>query len=354
LKIDNTFMLRRTFVAGAGVTPLAQSAAAQTRPKAKLGIDLFSVRSSGYTPFEYLDYSARHGANLVHFSEIRFIGSLEPDNLRKVRSHAEKLGIELELGMRSICPSSKAFDVAQGTAEQQIERMVTAAKHIGSPIVRCFLGTMNDRVGPVPIEGHIENTIKVLKNVRSKVVDAGLKIAIENHAGDMQARELKTLVEGAGKDFVGVCLDSGNPLWVIENPHLTLETLAPYVLTSHVRDTAVWRVPEGAAVQWVRMGDGNIGIDTYVKRFLELCPGKAITLEIIVTGARKFAYFDPKFWDGYRNVPASDFSQFVALVDKGEVRTPAAPASKEQQAQREREDLEASARWLRDFLAKNA
>ena len=347
-------MLRRTFVAGAGVTSLAQSVAAQARPKAKLGIDLFSVRSSNYTPFEYLDYSARHGGNLVHFSEIRFIGNLEPDNLRKVRAHAEKLGIELELGMRSICPSSKSFDAAQGTAEQQIEKMLIAAKLVGSPIVRCFLGTMNDRVGPIPIEGHIENTIKVLKSVRSKVVDAGLKIAIENHAGDMQARELKTLVEGAGKDFVGVCLDSGNPLWVLENPHLTLETLAPYVLTSHVRDTAVWRVPEGAAVQWVRMGDGNIGIDSYVKRFLELCPGKAITLEIIVTGARKFPYFDPKFWEGYRNVPASEFSQFVALVDQGDVRNPSPPVPKEQQAQREREDLEASARWLRDFLSKNA
>ena len=34
-------------------------------------------------------------------------------------------------------------------------------------------------------------------------MDAGLKIAIENHAGDMQARELKMLIEEAGKDFVG-------------------------------------------------------------------------------------------------------------------------------------------------------
>jgi len=192
-----------------------------------------------------------------------------------------------------------------------------------------------------------------LKNVRSKVLDSGLKIAIENHAGDMQGRELKSLVEGAGKDFVGVCLDSGNPLWVLEDPHVTLETLAPYVLTSHVRDTAVWRIPEGAAVQWVRMGDGNIGIDSYVRRYVELCPGKALTLEIIVTGARKFAYFDPKFWTGYEGVPAKDFSRFVALVDKGDVRNPAAPPPKEQQAQREREDLEASVKWLREFLAKN-
>jgi sugar phosphate isomerase/epimerase len=270
--------------------------------------------------------------------------------LRKVRAHAEKHGIELEIGMRSICPTSKAFDASQGTAEQQIERMVNAAKIAGSKIVRAFLGTMNDRPGAVPIEQHIDNTIMVLRNVRSKVLDSGVKIAIENHAGDMQARELKGLIEGAGKDFVGACLDSGNPLWVVEDPHLTLETLAPYVLTSHIRDTAVWRIPEGAAVQWVRMGEGNIGIDRYLRRYLELCPGKAVTLEIIVTGARKFPYLDPKWWDGYRNVPAWEFSRFLSLVENGKPRDPRPPVPKEQAAHTEREDLESSLRWVRDFL----
>jgi 3-oxoisoapionate decarboxylase len=347
-------MLRRTFVAGTGAAALSQSAMAQVSPKARIGIDLFSIRDSGFGPIEYLDYAAKQGANLVHFSEIRFIGSLDPENLRKVRAHAEKLGIALELGMRSICPTSKAFDAAQGTAEQQIERMLVSAKTLGSPIVRCFLGTSNDRSGPIPIEGHIENTIRVLRNIRSKVIDSGLKIAIENHAGDMQGRELKTLIEGAGTDFVGACLDSGNPLWVLEDPHVTLEALAPYVLTSHVRDTIVWRIPEGAAVQWVRMGDGNIGIDSYVKRYLELCPGKALTLEIIVTGPRKYPYFDPKFWDAYRNVPASNFARFVSLVDKGVAPPAAPPVGKNEIPQRQKEDLEASLKWLKAFLVRNA
>jgi sugar phosphate isomerase/epimerase len=347
-------MLRRTFVTGTGAAALSQSTMAQASPKARIGIDLFSIRDSGFDPFEYLDYAGKQGANLVHFSEIRFIGSLDPGNLRKVRAHAEKLGIALELGMRSICPTSKAFDASQGTAEQQIERMLVAAKTLGSSIVRCFVGTSNDRTGSIPIEGHIENTIKVLRTVRAKVIDSGLKIAIENHAGDMQGRELKTLIEGAGKDFVGACLDSGNPLWVLEDPHVTLETLAPYVLTSHVRDTIVWRIPEGAAVQWVRMGDGNIGIDTYLKRYLELCPGKALTLEIIVTGPRKYPYFDPRFWDGYRSVLASEFARFVSLADKG-MAPPAAPVvPKEQIPQRQKEDLEASITWLKAFLARNA
>lgn len=342
-------MRRRNFLTG-GAAALAGSAAAQETPAVKLGIDLFSLRSQGWSPFEYLDYCHRWGARLVHFSEIRFLGSLEPEHLRRVRARAQELGIELEIGMRSICPTSKLFDPSQGTAEQQLLRMVAAARTVGSPIVRAFLGSMADRVGGVPIEAHIENTVRVLRNVRPQVLDAGIKIAIENHAGDMQGRELKMLIEEAGKDFVGACLDSGNPLWTIEDPHRTLEVLHPYVLTSHLRDSAVWRVPEGAAVRWVRLGEGNVRIGDYIRDYLRLCPGRALTLEIIVTPPRVFKYLEPSFWEGYRNVPAWEFARFLRLVEAGKPLEGPPPPPKEQAAQREREDLEASLRWIREFL----
>ncbi len=208
-----------------------------TSAPVKLGIDLFSLRSQNWTPIQYLDYCAKRQARVVHFSEVRFIGSLDPDNLKKVRAHAEMLGIEIEIGMRSICPTSKMFDPKQGTADEQLSRMIDAAQIVGSHIVRAVLGSMDDRHAG-PIERHIESTVRVLRNARSKAIDRNIKIAIENHAGDMQARELKMLIEEAGPDFVGACLDSGNPLWTIEDPHLTLETLHPYVLTSHLRDSA--------------------------------------------------------------------------------------------------------------------
>jgi sugar phosphate isomerase/epimerase len=338
-------MTRRQFAIAAATT----AAVAQNKGPVKLGVDLFSLRSQGWTPFEYLDYCARWKARVVHFSEIRFLGGLEPEHLRKVRAHAAKLGIEIEIGMRSICPSSKMFDPKQGAAEEQLASMIERARIIGSPIVRAVLGSMDDRKPP-GIEPHIEDTVRVLRSVRSRVLDSGLKIAIENHAGDMQARELKTLVEEAGRDFVGVCLDSGNPLWTIEDPHLTLETLHPYVLTSHVRDTAVWRVPEGAAVAWVRMGEGNVGIDDYVRKYLALCPGRALSLEVIVTAPRIFAFEDAKFWDAYRSTPAWEFERFLAIAEKGTPRPKQEPVPKELAQQREREDLEASLRYTHKLL----
>jgi 3-oxoisoapionate decarboxylase len=339
-------MNRRTFTAMPMLaTPLAAA------PDVQLGIDLFSVRSQGWTAFEHLDYAARFGARVVHFSEIRFLGSLEDDHVKKVAAHAQKLGITLEIGMRSICPTSTSFDPKQGTAEEQLKRVIRAANLAGSRLVRCFLGSMADRATPTPLEGHIENTAKTLRACRTYANDHNIKIAVENHAGDMQARELKSLIELAGKDFVGAVIDSGNPVWALEDPHLTLETLAPYILTSHVRDSYLWKTPEGIAVQWTRMGEGNVDIATWVKRYRELCPGKALSMEIIVTGARQFQVFDRKFWDAYRNTPAWEFSRFLAIAERGTPQQDPPKLEKDASVTKERRDLELSIEFTKKLLA---
>ncbi len=324
----------------------ATTAAASVR----LGLDMFSVGSQNWTPFEQLDFAARWHLKVVHFSEIRFLGSLDPDNLRAIRVHADALGIDCEIGMRSICPTSVLFDGDAGSADEQIGRMVEAAAIMRSPIVRCVVGSQDDRRDG--IERHIEQAVAVLKRVRSRVMDAGVMIAVENHAGDMQARELKMLVEAAGPEFVGVCLDSGNPVWAIEDPHLTLDTLAPYVLTSHMRDSALWRTPEGLAVRWTRMGDGNMGMEDYLRTYLQKCPGKAISLEVIVRPQpRTVNYADPRFWDIFRTTPAWEFARFVALCDAGQPSPAVPPGPGETPRQRNIADVEASIRWTQAFLA---
>ena len=314
----------------------------------RLGLDMFSLRSQGWTPFEQLDFAARWGASVAHYSEVRLLGGLNPDHLRRVRAHADALGIELELGMLSICPGADIFDATKGTAAEQIAAMVPAAQILGSPFVRCVVGRNEDRRRPGGIDALIEETIGVLKSVRSRVMDAGLKMAVENHAGDLQGRELKMLVEEAGTDFVGVCIDAGNPVWAIEDPHLTLDLLAPHVLTSHVRDSRIWRVPEGAAVAWTRMGEGNIDIARYITTYMTRCPGRALSLEIIVIPEPRIqAYRHPGFWDAYRHTPAWEFDRFAALADAGTpyvVTLPADPVV------REREDVEASLQWTKNFL----
>jgi sugar phosphate isomerase/epimerase len=383
---------RRTFLKTMGAAalamgmpmPLSASAAANVR----FGVDVFSLGAQNWTPFQVLDWAAKMKVKVVHFSEVRFLGSprwqeaLAPDNLKKIREKAGELNIDLEVGMRSICPSSADFASAQrndptlGTADEQIARMLDAAKALGSPLFRCVQGTQADRSGD-GIESHIADTIKVLKANRSRILDSGIKLAIENHAGDMQAREMKTLIEGAGPDIVGVCLDSGNPVWAIEDPHLTLETLAPYVLTSHMRDSYLFNSPQGIAVRWTRMGDGNMGMEDYLRTYVQKCPGKAVSLEVIVqTGYRLFDYRNPAAWAIYKTTPAWEFARFLTLADRGEPQPlpppgqgragagpgrgagngragggPGRGAPSPEAQQRNLEDVEASVRWTQNFLA---
>lgn len=317
----------------------------------RLGVDAYSLRSQQWDAFKILEYCGACGARVVHFSETRLLGGLEETHLQAVRRRASELGIDVEIGMLSVCPTSKLFDASQGAPEDQLAKMIRAAEIVGSPIVRAVVGNAADRRSSVPFERSLANTVKVLHGVRSRALDSGVKIAIENHSGDMQARELKALIEESGPDFVGACLDSGNPLITLEDPHFSLETLAPYVLTSHVRDSAVWLTAEGAAAAWVRMGEGNVYIDEFVRKYLALCPGRALSLEIIVSPQpRPFPFHEAGFWDAYRDVPAWQFVRFLRIAGKGTSPVFRPLRAGETVADREREDFEASLRYTKRLL----
>lgn len=311
----------------------------------RLGLDTYSLRAQNWDAFQQLDYCAARGVKVVHFSEPRLAGGFDPAHLQRVRAHADRLGLDVEIGMLSICPTSGIFDPTQGTAEDQLGRAIEAAVICGSPLVRCVLGNAFDRRTSGGIESHIEQVLQVLRRVRSRVLDAGVKIALENHSGDMQARELKRLVETAGTDIVGVCIDSGNASWAIEDPHLTLETLAPYVLTSHMRDSAVWNTPAGVVAQWTRMGEGNVDIASYVRTYVERCPGRAVSLELIMHRQRAFDYRNDEFWAAYRETPAWEFARFLTRAMRGEAR-PDVDASKTENV----DDVNTSLAWLKETL----
>jgi sugar phosphate isomerase/epimerase len=189
------------------------------------------------------------------------------------------------------------------------------AKAVGAHSMRCYIGGFGDRPN---LDRCMEATINALRSVRSQALDLGVRIGVENHSGDMQARETKALIEAAGKDFVGSCLDTGNPLWVMENPLVTLETLGPYVVTTHIRDSAVFEHPRGAAAQWVALGDGSVDFRGFVALYKKLCPNAAMQLEIITGRAPTvLPYLEPDFWKVFQNASAAEFARFVALAKSG-------------------------------------
>lgn len=285
----------------------------------KLGVDVFSIRSQGWNVFEYLDYCKKIDLDLVHFSDLEPFESTEDSYIKEVRTYADDLGLALEAGMGSICPLSTMFDPAKGEAVDQVKQMLHIAHLMGSPTLRCFLGSQADRQKQAdPLEAHRQATLETCYAVKDLALALGIKLEIENHAGDMQGWELKRLIEQAGLDYVGACIDSGNPLWVIEDPMVTLEQLAPYIVTCHIRDTAVWPHPKGAAAQWVVMGEGNVGIKAWVEALHRHHPQLPLTVEIITGMApRVLNYLEDDFWSIFPQAKAVEFARFERLIRQG-------------------------------------
>src|SRR5262245_16389905 len=285
-------MHRRHFIPSAAAAALSASRlSAWTAADVELGSVDGSVGGNQFTPVQYLD----------HFASLKLTWamiSLPPAVLgdeaaiRQVKEHADRLGIKLQLAMSSVCPSSRSFNAKNGTLEEQVARALRASQIFGAKCMRCILGGDPERP---EIDMHIDNMIKAVRGMRSRIVDSGIKLAVENHGGDLQAREMKGMIEAVGPDVMGVCLDSGNPVWMLEDPHMTLEMLIPYAATCHVRDSAVWKVPEGIAVRWVNMGDGNVDIDGWIRKFIQAKPGMPIIFENLVSAnPRIHDIYNPK------------------------------------------------------------
>jgi len=224
-----TDMDRRAFVLGtaaaaiAAARPLASPAAA-----VELGSIDGSVSGNQFTTAQFLDYLASIKLTWAMISLPPAVLDDEAE-VRRIRDHAGRLGIRVQLAHGSVCPSSRSFNAALGTLEEQVARSLRASRIFGASCMRCILGGDPERPD---IDRHIENMIAAVRSVRSRILDSGVKLAVENHGGDLQARELKMMIEAVGRDVIGVCLDSGNPVWMLEDPHMTLETLIPYAETT--------------------------------------------------------------------------------------------------------------------------
>lgn len=341
----------------------------------KLGVDTYSLRSQGWDVYQQVDFAVQAGFDLVHTGLGAFRGHDE-ETLRRARAYAEERGVALEVGMGCIAPTTATFqqintscgllvDPTMSPAEvvvAHLRQMLRIAHLVGSSSLHAFVGHKPDRLMAVPVEAHIESTIASCRAVRDLALELGVTIAIENHAGDLRACELKALVEEAGPEYVGVCFDSGGTFAsAAESIFVALDYLAPYVVQSHLRDSCLWEHPRGAAIQSVAIGDGSIGFDAFARRFVAECPRASFTLEIL-TGSppRVCNFLEAEFWEAYPQTSASEFAQFLQLVRQGQPlmgtmvaveRGLAVPPEYEAAlVAQQRYDLERSARYCREVL----
>lgn len=319
-----------------------------------LGFDNFAIRSLGLKAPKLVQYAARLGCDSLFISDLDAFESFHPNYLADVRKLAADSGLGIHLGTWSICPTSTAFKNKWGTADELLTLGLQTAHALGSPVLRVVLGNGGDRATPGGIQARIADTVAVCKRHRSQAVAGNLKIAVENHAGDMQAWELAALVEAAGTDYVGVNVDSGNAMWTMEDPLASLEILGKYTVTSSLRDGAIWESANGATVQWTAMGEGSVDWKVYFRRFAELCPNVPVHIETISGFPRELGYMKPDFWKVWPNARAADFAKFVRLAKSGKPIPPHRSAGPEDEKRYQEAELARSLAYCRSLgLGRN-
>src|SRR3954465_11548325 len=164
-------MDRRTFILGTAAAfhtsrLLSRSPAANV----ELGSIDGSVGGNQFTPVQFLDYLSSIKLTWAMISlPAGAVG--DEAGIRQIRDHADRLGIKLQLAFGSVCPSARAFNAQNGTVEEQVTRALKASQIFGAKCMRCILGGDPERP---QIEMHIENMIKAVRGIRSRILDAGI------------------------------------------------------------------------------------------------------------------------------------------------------------------------------------
>jgi sugar phosphate isomerase/epimerase len=308
-------------VAGASlvVAGTARSAAAQAPASAAplpIGMNTYCIRALRWNDLRLLDCAASLKLDAIFLQDSVDPGLMDPAHWTEVRNRAQHLGLKLETGGAVVLPKSP--DGFQASVDLLL-RNARRAKAMGSPIVRCIGASDRARLPAAPVEEHIETMIKLFRTVRPQFADMGVKAALEVHK-DFLSWEFKQIVEEAGTDVVGIYLDTGNPVFVQEHPLTAVETLAPYAVTVHLRDSVVYDHPDGVAVQWVPLGEGCIDFHEVLATVAKLCPNPDVNVHIKpITGRMPtiLPIYRADYWKTYRDARASDLARFLALAKNG-------------------------------------
>jgi hypothetical protein len=139
-----------------------------------------------------------------------------------------------------------------------------------------------------------------------------LTFAIEDHQ-DFGSQELLDFCDEAGPN-VGVCLDTGNPLAVGEEPLAFAHAVAAKVRHVHLKDYNAQWTNEGYRLVRCAIGDGAVPFPELLEILERHHQCLSASLEPGALEARHIRLFRPEWWDGYPERSARDLGGVLAAA----------------------------------------
>jgi len=317
-------MDRRSFIQKASAAAMALSLPlpANLFKEARMGVVVHSygnrwnskVESKNYPGFtnaiDLLEHCHRIGAGGIQV----VVRDWNMDFAKKVRDRREKLGLYLE---GSLGTPKKPEDVSK------FEQEVISAKEAGATVLRtvCTSGRRYEIYQTAEaFRQAMKDALLSLQLADPVMRKHKMKLAVENHK-DWRAKELVGIIKEINSEWIGITLDFGNSIALMEDPMEVIQELAPYLFTTHVKDMGVAEYADGFLLSEVPLGEGILDLPKIFALCKQSNPETTFNLEMITRDPLEIPCLTENYWTTFEGVAATELAQTLRMVRQHKYKT---------------------------------
>jgi sugar phosphate isomerase/epimerase len=253
-------------------------------------------------PLNFLDHCDTVGAGGIQID----MGVRDQAYLQKLRSRAESRGMFIEgsAGLPQAQKDVEKFDAAVRTAQQA-----------GATVIRTAIGgrRYEQFEKAEQFKAFAQRSLSCLQLAEPVVARYGMRLAIENHK-DWRVPELLRMLERIGSEHVGVCVDTGNSVALLEDPMEVVRAFAPWGFSVHLKDMAVAEYGDGFLLADVALGRGLLDLPEMVRILRKARPEIRFCLEGATRDALKVPCLTDRYWATFEDVPGSDLARTLRYI----------------------------------------
>jgi sugar phosphate isomerase/epimerase len=210
---------------------------------------------------QLIDKVADAGVGLVQIADNLPLENSSDNELHIILSYATEKNVSIEMGGRGLSP------------EHTFQCLLTAEK-LRSPILRMVI----DGTG---FEPDIQTITGIIKDLLPEFESRKIRLAIENH-DRLKAHEFEKIIQSAGSEYVGICLDSVNSMGAGEGFEEVSKILLPYTINLHIKDFTIRRASHkmGIIIEGAPAGKGMLNIGKLIDKlhFTSSCQSAILEL----------------------------------------------------------------------------
>ena len=229
------------------------------------------------------------------------------------------------------------------------------AKEAGARVVRtvCMNGRRYETYDSAEqFRQFADQSWKSLQLAEPVATKRGIRLAVENHK-DWRVDEMLGWLKRLSSEHVGVCLDTGNSIALLEEPHEVVEAYAPWTFTTHLKDMGVSEYDEGFLLSEVPLGQGFLDLPRVIGALRKARPEVRLNLEMITRDPLRVPCLTKKYWATLEQVSGSILAEALARVRRHKPARPlpvVSPLGHRAQLEAEAANVTASLAYSKDAL----